>query len=491
MASNIVAAARAPSSIKLLAVSFSFPPLAYPRSIQVARLVKYLQFRTVVVCADERAARKDATLEPDAESRLEAVLRVPFAVSRARAYANAAVYRLSRAMWNRRNRRPDEYAAWKPAALRAVAEFARARDYSPDALVTFSQPAIDHLVGLELKKRFRVPWIAHFSDPWVDNPFHVTDDATRAFNLAAEREVIGAADRLVFTSRETVDLVMSKYPPAWREKARVLPQCYDPQLYPPRAARGDAKLDGIDAKLDNDDAKYDDDGARLDDEGARLDDDDVRLDDDSVRFDDDSAKLDDNSAKHDNDGAKLVVRHVGNFYGARTPAPLLNALAALHESGGAALRDVVFELIGVTDDLLVAKAGGARLPKGLVTSSPPVGYRESLRLMAEADGLLVIDAPADVSVFLPSKLIDYVGAARPVFGFSPRGAAASLIARLGGWTVDPSDARAGSVALENFLSYLRARRGDTGAWGQSDVRREYEATHLAGEFEGIVRELLS
>jgi hypothetical protein len=454
MASNIVATEDAPSSIKLLAVSFSFPPLAYPRSIQVARLVKYLSFSTVVVCADERAARKDPTLEPDAESRLEAVLRVPFAVSRARAYANAAAYRLNNSLWNRFNRRPDEYAAWKPAALRAVAEFARARDYAPDAFVTFSQPAIDHLVGLELKRRFRAPWIAHFSDPWVDNPFHENDDATRAFNLAAEREVIDAADRIVFTSQETVDLVMSKYPPAWRDKARVLPQCYDPQLYPSREARADATHDSGDA--------------RQRDEGARLD-----------------------EAKHVDGNSKIVVRYVGNFYGARTPAPLIAALAALHAADEAALRDVVFELIGVTDDSIVTKSGGESLPPGLIASSPPVGYSESLRLMAEADGLLVIDAPADVSVFLPSKLIDYVGAARPVFGFSPRGAAASLISRLGGWTVDPSDARAAPGALKNFLTYLRARRGDAGAWGEPDVRREYEAIHLAAKFEGIVRESIS
>jgi hypothetical protein len=458
MASNIVATEDAPSSIKLLAVSFSFPPLAYPRSIQVARLVKYLSFSTVVVCADERAARKDPTLEPDAESRLEAVLRVPFAVSRARAYANAAAYRLNNPLWNRWNRRPDEYAAWKPAALRAVEEFTRARDYAPDALVTFSQPAIDHLVGLELKRRFRAPWIAHFSDPWVDNPFHKNDDATRAFNLAAEREVIDAADRIIFTSQETVDLVMSKYPPAWRDKARVLPQCYDPQLYPARETRYDATHDRV--------------GARQQGEGV-------------------GAKHVDHNSKIVDGDPKLVVRYVGNFYGARTPAPLINALAALHTADDAALHNVVFELIGVTDDSIVAKSGGESLPSGLITSSPPVGYSESLRLMAEADGLLVIDAPADVSVFLPSKLIDYVGSARPVFGFSPRGAAASLIARLGGWTVDPSDARGTPDALKNFLAYLRARRGDARAWGQPDVRREYEAIHLAGKFEGIVRDLIS
>jgi glycosyltransferase involved in cell wall biosynthesis len=436
MASNNVAPMDRSSATKLLAVSFAFPPLAYPRSIQVARLLKYVSLRTVLVCADERAARKDPTLEPDAASQLEALLRVPFSVSRARAYANAAAHHLYPALWNRWNRRPDNYATWKDAALRAVETYARANSYAPDAIVTFSQPTTDHLVGLELKKRFRVPWIAHFSDPWVENPFYSTDAPTRDFNLAAERAVCESADRLVFTSAETVELVMSKHPHDWREKARVLPQCFDPQLYPARVAH----------------------------------------DEDQSRDDDDS---------------RIVVRHVGNFYGARTPAPLLRALAALAERDEMLLRGVAFELIGVTDPSLVAREGAESLPAGLVKTTPPVGYRESLRLMSEADGLLIIDAPADVSVFLPSKLIDYLGAARPVFGFTPRGAARTLIERLGGWTVDPSDTRAGAGALKNFLDLLRARRGDTRAWGEPAVRREYEATHLAAKFEEIVRDLLT
>nr|MBA2734039.1 exosortase/archaeosortase family protein [Acidobacteriota bacterium] len=41
------------------------------------------------------------------------------------------------------------------------------------------------------------------------------------------------------------------------------------------------------------------------------------------------------------------------------------------------------------------------LPEGLVVVKPPIKYLESLSLMASADGLLVIDAPAEKSVFLP------------------------------------------------------------------------------------------
>ena len=413
---------------KLLAVSFAFPPLAYPRSIQVARLVKYLSTSTVLVCADERGARRDPTLEPDAEARLAECLRVPFSVSGPRRYANALAHRLYRPLWNRWNRAPDQYGAWKRAALVAVEGYMRARQYRPHVVATFSQPVVDHLVGLELKKKLGLPWVAHFSDPWVDNPFHATDAATRRKNLALEREVLGRADRLVFTSRETVELVMSKYPPAWTDKARVLPQSFDPALYPARA---------------------------------------------------------------EPDGPTLKVRYVGNFYGTRTPAPLFDALRALLASEPSQLAGVSFELVGVTDPKIVEGGGAEGLPAGLVVARPPVGYRESLRLMTEADGLLIIDAPAEVSVFLPSKLIDYVGAGRPVLGLTPQGAAARLIRQLGGWVADPSDSAAGAETLKDFLSFLRRDRDNQGRpWGDPGVRESYEAGHLARAFEEIVRELL-
>ncbi|MGB8506827.1 MAG: hypothetical protein WCD76_00345 [Pyrinomonadaceae bacterium] len=415
------------SQTKLLAVSFAFPPLAYPRSIQVARLVKYLRLPVALVCADELDARRDPTLEPDAEAALAAVLRVPFSVSKIGRYANAAAHRFHRPLWNRWNRAPDQYRAWLPRALAAIERLTRDGAFMPDAIATFSQPVVDHLIGLELKKRYQLPWLAHFSDPWVDNPFYAYDEATRRINETLERRVIEQADRLVFTSRETIDLVMSKYPPQWKRKTLVLPQAFDTALYPPPSGK---------------------------------------------------------------EGTRLTVRHLGNFYGQRTPAPLFRALRQLHTSDPSALRDVVFELVGIEDVDAVREAARDGLPEELISVGPHVGYRESLSLMSRADGLVVIDAPTDKSVFLPSKLIDYIGAGRPVLGLSPPGAASALINRLGGWLADPSDTEAGAVALSNFIAFLRtpeSRKRD--AWGAPDVRREYEATHLADSFAAIIEDL--
>ena len=68
---------------QLLAVSFAYAPLAYPRSIQVARLLKYARASTALVCADEPGARHDPTIEPEAETLLAALRARPFRDPRA------------------------------------------------------------------------------------------------------------------------------------------------------------------------------------------------------------------------------------------------------------------------------------------------------------------------------------------------------------------------------------------------------------------------
>ncbi|MBV9925925.1 MAG: glycosyltransferase [Acidobacteria bacterium] len=414
---------------KLLAVSFAYPPLAYPRSMQVARLLKYARAPTVLVCADEHGAPRDPTIEPEADELLEACLRVPFEESSSRRLAKRVAYHLSRPLWRRMNVAPDKYTAWRPLAASAVRDYLSSSRFRPDALVTFAQPFTDHLVGLELKRHYGLPWVAHFSDPWVDNPFSNYDRRTRGLNLALERAVVEAADRTVFTSRETVEMVFAKYPEALRQRARVLPQCFDPSLY----------------------------GAAPDDRA----------------------------------GDEIVIRYVGNFYGTRSPEPLVRALSAVLAENARALDGVRFEVIGRHDPELVSRAGGDQLPEGLFNLRPAVSYRESLLLMAAADGLLVIDAPAEVSVFLPSKLIDYLGAGRPILGLTPPGAAADLIGRLGGHVAHPSDTGAARSALESFLGHVRAERAEGGrVWGAPEVRRRYEADAVAAEFVEIIGEIV-
>ncbi len=405
---------------KLLALSFSYPPQTEPRAIQVSRLLKHLNASTVLVCQGD-------TDSDDSQSFLEKTVRVPLPNSSWRSLMDRVSRRVYLPIWSRT---PDQLVAWKRPVLQAIERLITAQYHKPDVLVTFAFPLIDSVIGLKLKQRYGFPWVAHFSDPWVDSPFRNVDRLTRALNARLEQKVMENADRIVFTSEETAELVMRKYPSEFRSKVRIVPHAYESDLFPRAETNG---------------------------------------------------------------SGRMIVRYLGDFYLGRTPKPLFKALAMLSSTDPSLLKEFCFEIVGEVQELDLEQMGLSRLPEDLVVFRPRVGYRESLSLMTSASGLMVIDAPVPKntkSMFLPSKLIEYVGAGRPIIGLTPPGTAADLIERLGGWVADPSDTHQLVKVMRQFLLFLQENRQNVSAtWGRSEVRQEFEATIVATKFQQVLMEL--
>jgi hypothetical protein len=413
--------------LRLLALSFYYPPANNPRAVQVSRLLRHASLSTSLICADydQFNERMDHLgTSPNAES-LTNCLRIPYSETWWQRTSSRLAHRFD---FPAMDKQPDRFVNWKPAVLKTVERFVDGGD-QPDALITFGSPMSDHVIGLELKKKFGWPWLAHFSDPWVDNIFKSFNWWTRSINLSLEKQVVESADRLIFTSSETVDLFMAKYPPSLRSKSRVLPHAFESNSYQPHPLETDSRI---------------------------------------------------------------VIRYIGDMYGRRTPEPLFAALKNILASEPLLLDGVFFEFVGSMHDLKVNEMGLMDLPKGLVEFQPTVGYAESLDLMSSAEGLLVIDAPAEQSVFLPSKLIDYIGASRPVLGITPPGTATRLITELGGWVCDPADSDQTKETVAAFIRFIREHRSaGRPCWGHPNVRERFDAPVVARKFEEIVDEMLS
>ncbi|MBM3317932.1 MAG: hypothetical protein FJY75_08760, partial [Candidatus Eisenbacteria bacterium] len=86
---------------------------------------------------------------------------------------------------------------------------------------------------------------------------------------------------------------------------------------------------------------------------------------------------------------------------------------------------------------------------------PVIPYLDSLALMRRSDLLLTVDArltQSAESVFLPSKLVDYLGSGTPVLAVTPRrGATARVVAESGGIVCDIEDDEAIEGALERIV----------------------------------------
>src|SRR5437016_4777517 len=192
---------------RLLAVSWEMPPMYGPRATQVARTLGALVplgWQPTVVCLDPRRGgpnwRDGVDLAPPPGVDL---IRVPSA-------EEWMVVRAARKLVPALRGTPDPQCVWIPPATAAAEAAAKSAHFA--GLVTFAQPWSDHLVGLRVHRSTNLPWVAHFSDPWVDDPYRQLSPSRRIAWLRMEAEVVAAASAVVFVSDETADLVMAKYP---------------------------------------------------------------------------------------------------------------------------------------------------------------------------------------------------------------------------------------------------------------------------------------
>jgi len=321
---------------------------------------------------------------------------------------------------------PDAYRPWIRGAVQASSDLIGSSG-AGRLLVTFASPMSDHLVGLELRKRFPgLRWAAYFGDPWARNPMARRRGFDARRNLRLEDAVVSAADLLLFPCQEMADSVLAPYPLKAKD-ARIVTHGWEEGLYPA--------------------------GQRPRDEGLRL-------------------------------------LHAGSLYGSRSPGDLLQALGILAVRSPSLLDGVRVEFAGPGSDIVESLSGG--LPKGLVTSLGGMPYLQSLAAMRAADALLLIE-PSDPGsgVFLPSKLVDYIGAGRPVLAVCGRGAARRVVESLGGWTSPHGAPSATAASLSSLLEWLRASRGDDRPWGAAGVRSGFEASSAGRAFAGCLAELAS
>ncbi|MEM5815885.1 MAG: hypothetical protein QXL14_02440 [Candidatus Aenigmatarchaeota archaeon] len=94
-------------------------------------------------------------------------------------------------------------------------------------LLTSHEPAVCSLLGLYIKKRFNLKWVADFGDPYV---CIYTPKIKQKVEQYLERIVYKNADGLIFTNNTVIDELHKKYEFFSQKKVLVLYQGYDKEL---------------------------------------------------------------------------------------------------------------------------------------------------------------------------------------------------------------------------------------------------------------------
>ena len=122
---------------------------------------------------------------------------------------------------------PDARIGWYWPAVRHARQALKAGPL--DAIVSIGPPHTGHLIGKNLAKRFRVPHVPVFIDPWVDIVYYRDFKRNRlalAWDNAMERSVMNAAQAVVFVTKGMREQYVRKYP-ALSAKSSVLYWGYD------------------------------------------------------------------------------------------------------------------------------------------------------------------------------------------------------------------------------------------------------------------------
>ena len=117
---------------------------------------------------------------------------------------------------------PDARKGWVSYAVKQAEEILKTEKI--DAIITTGPPHSTHLIGLQLKQKFGVKWIADFRDPWTGifyNNILPRTESTKAKDKALETQVLKTADLVTVISpgmkkefddrARKIELVMNGY----------------------------------------------------------------------------------------------------------------------------------------------------------------------------------------------------------------------------------------------------------------------------------------
>lgn len=264
--------------------------------------------------------------------------------------------------------RPDRWVSWWPGAI--VKGLGAIRRFKPEAIWSTYPIATAHRIGLSLSKFSGLPWVADFRDPMAQ-PDYPTDPAIWKRYELIERKTVAQARFSSFTTPAAAQTYRVRYPES-ADRIRLLENGYDEEAFSNEQPHRPLQK------------------------------------------------------------GKITLLHSGIVYpNERDPKQLFAALAKLKSfmpdyfaNMRVRFRAAVHEamLIDLAERYQVAEA---------IEILPPIGYRDALHEMQNADGLLILQA-ANCNAQVPAKLYEYFRAGRPILALTDPAGDTAITARAAG-----------------------------------------------------------
>lgn len=251
---------------------------------------------------------------------------------------------------------PDPRRGWNRYAVKKATELIR--QYGIRTVVTTSPPHSTQLIGLKLKKKLGIRWIADLRDPWTDIYYYKElyhSSLARKVDRALELKVLREADQLITVSRDVKQLFARKLPAGAAAKFSVIPNGYDETDF----------LQEVDPT-----------------------------------------------------GKKFVITYTGTISGAYDMTGFLNALALL---GLERHKELLLRFVGKVP-APVAERIRQELPELELDLAGYVDHHESVRFLLQSSlQLLIIPRVENNKGIITGKFFEYMASGKPVLAIGPRG----------------------------------------------------------------------
>ena len=120
----------------------------------------------------------------------------------------------------------DMYMSWLVRSVSKIIKRVR-----PDLIFSFANPHSSNILGARLKDVFGIPFVSHFSDPFIGNHYKKYSESLKRRMLCQEKDFVEKSDAVVFVTDQMRSCVMNKYAGSVQAKGYVIPHCYDPEAY--------------------------------------------------------------------------------------------------------------------------------------------------------------------------------------------------------------------------------------------------------------------
>lgn len=328
---------------------------------------------------------------------------------------------------------PDRWVTWWLGGV-ISGLFAIAKS-KPSVIWSTYPIATAHLIGLTLNRLTGIAWVADFRDSMTE-PDYPRQALQRKVFKWIERKTMIHCRRAVFTTPGAARMYRDRYPELQESKCVVIENGYNDTIF-----------SEVESEL--------------------------------------AANLDSHEAQ------KLSLIHSGVVYPSeRDPRPLFEAIARLKAKDVINKNNLTIIMRATGHDELFQPEIEALGIADIIQLEPSIPYREALREMLLASGLLILQAD-NCNHQIPAKLYEYFRARRPILALTDsEGDTAMTMTKAGLNTIASlSDSADIESRLVEFIRMIRSKSAPIASEEAiGEYRRQKAANRLAKLFDTVLEE---